>query len=482
MQLYRPLFLTTLLLTSSCGGGGGGGGSPIVDNGGDDTGVGGSGQVVGPLQGIGSIIINERTLNTDDASFTIEGSVGALSDLQEGQRLTVTADLTNNTASEVTYRSNVIGPATTVNIIDPLSGSAQLVVLGQQVLTNAQTRLANTSFDLLAVGQVLEVSGVLNADGILVASFIELLNDDDFSVSGTIAAVDDITMTLQIDGLTVDFSNANLIGFAGTPVEGQLVAVDIADSSFIAPSQASATTVELLEAFTLTSGEEVELEGFITDFSSASAFEVNGIPVITNAATEFEDGAASSLGLNVQVEVEGEVNSSGTLVAESVEIESTEAVRSESTISMVDEVSQSITTDVGLTFEIRQLTELEDETGTADPLTLADLQSGDYLEIRGFLEGDTIVAAEVEREAFDEEASLRGPLTGFDSSSGTFEILGVTITTSLDTLFDDDDDVEIGQAQFESLIEIGTFVEAEWDPFTDTTLPVDRLSIEQDDD
>ena len=128
---------------------------------------------------------------------------------------------------------------------------------------------------------------------------------------------------------------------------------------------------------------------------------------------------------------------------------------------------------MGLTFEIRALTELEDDRDGVDPFDLSDLQTDDYVEVRGFLDGQVLVAAELERDDFDSRTRMRGPVTAEDEPAGTVDILGVTVTGVVGVTDYDDT-----QEQFHSDVEEGTFVEAEWDPFNSTADPADSLSIE----
>ena len=88
------------------------------------------------------------------------------------------------------------------------------------------------------------------------------------------------------------------------------------------PDELTATKVEV-EDTQAAPGKELSLEGIVTQFTSPSDFNVNGQPVLTNSQTQFE-GDPLSIALNVKVEVEGTVNSSGKLVAKKVEIEDTE--------------------------------------------------------------------------------------------------------------------------------------------------------------
>lgn len=468
------LILVSMAFVTACGGGGSGSFGLDTGVGGSGGGATGTGLVVGPFQGQGSIIINDRTLSTAGAEFELEDGSGE-ADLEEGQRLTVFADLSTNEAERVIYRSDVKGPVTAFTIVDLLTASASIEVMGQVVLSNSATRFDGLALDTLQLGDLVEVSGSLDADGNLVATFVELKASlAEYKVVGSVEGLDASSMTFRIGGLAVDYGSATLSEFEGAAIaDGQPVEVTVQPDDFVPPISALASEVELLTDVDFEEGDEVEYEGYIDAFASATDFAVDGLPVTTDDATDFVNGDSESLALNVKVEVEGSIDANGTLLADRVIIKPTGAVRVEGTVSAVDETAGTVATDVGLTFEIRELTELEDNLDGVEPFGLADLQSGDYVEVRGFLDGEALVAAELEREEFDERTRMRGPVTDEDEPAGTVDILGVTVTG-----VDGVTSYDVSQTQFHAEVEVGTFVEAEWDVFSSTNEPADSLSVE----
>ncbi|MCZ6657653.1 MAG: DUF5666 domain-containing protein [Gammaproteobacteria bacterium] len=478
--------------SSTAGGGGSGGGGgvappppPVVFGFGADTGVSGSGAVVGTFQERGSIIINDRTLTTDNAVFELEGVMGAEADLKEGQQLIVVADLGTSEAEHVFYRSNIKGPVSGRTVLDPLAGAAQFTVLGQTVRTNSTTRYSNGKFATLVDNDLVEISGALDTLGDLHATFVEVeASLSEYKVVGTVANL--AAMTFELGGLTVDFNTATLSEFQGTALaDGQIVEVKIAPADFTPPANAVATEVELLPSLFINADAEVEFEGFIDRFASPTDFDIAGLPVTTTGSTVFVNGSAGSLAVNVKVEAEGTVNATRTLVATRVIIKFSESIRVEGTVNGVDLTARTVSTDVGLTFAIRTLTELEDDSSVGlDPFTLNMLALGDFVEVRGFLDGTTLVAAELEREDFDPRTRMRGPVTAEDEVGGTVDILGVTVrgVDGVTEYRDIDDITVINQAVFHAIVELSTFVEARWDGFTSTAATADRLSLEEDDD
>ncbi|MEZ5559363.1 MAG: DUF5666 domain-containing protein [Pseudomonadales bacterium] len=469
-------------------GGGGSGGSSGGFPFGYDTGIGGSGGIVGPIQAFGSIIVNDRTLHIDGAEFEIEGEpagTGAVGQgrLKAGQQIIAVADFDSSEASEVFYRSDIKGPLLNPpTIADLLAGDAELDVLGQRVLTNAATRYVGVALDTLSVGDLLEVSGTRDATGTLVATFIELKSTlAEYKIVGAVSALDSASSRFAIGGLSVDYSAATLADLAA-PADGLIVEVRLAAMPLPLPDPAAATRIELLPRLEIGQGAHLEYEGYISGFVSAQQFVVGELAVTTTVDTQFVNGTPASLANNVKVEIEGSVDADDVLVASRIILKPTEAVRAESTLSAIDADAQTLTTAVGLTFQVRMRTEFEDESGgTEGPLDFSALQIGDYVAIKGYLDGQTLVAAEVERDDPLARQRLRAPVTAMDPASGTLALLDVPVTGDGGTItsYLDVADQPISQGEFFDLVEVGTFVEARWDPFVATSEVATQLSIER---
>ncbi len=433
---------------------------------------------LGDIQGFSSIILNGVTVNTDSATFRIEGVTGTQADLRQGQQVLLISDDTGANAVEVLYRANIKGELTQVSGVDIALGTGTLVVLGQTVLVDAATAYFDTDLPSLAAGQLLEVSGTVNADGDLVASFIELQPSlDEYKVVGTISNAG--ANGFSLNALNVDTSGATLADFNGSPANGDVVEVKAAPPGFTAPDQLVATRVERLPQVSVGTGALANLEGFIDRFDGADDFAVQAVPVTTDGSTTYRNGSAASLALGVKVEVEGSTGDDGVLVATRVTIQRTEAVRAEGPIEALDAANETLTV-LGVTFVTRDSLRLEDDSSAdVDPLTFVDLGIGDEVEIRGYLDGDTVVATRIEREDAADRARLRGPVGAEDAAAGTVTVLGVTMSgQSGVTQYEDINDNVITQAQFHDAVQEGTFVQGRWDNYVDTNQVVDELSIE----
>jgi hypothetical protein len=516
MKFRSSLFLLVIALTA-CGGGGdrtilatsggtvGGAAGGVVGGGsggsttdGDlfafDTGLGGTGGLMGYVQRLSSVLVNDVLMSTDDADFFVEGQLASESSIREGHFVVVTGDLSALEADEVHYRSNLKGPVSAPRVvIDALTGRYEFVVLGQTVLTTAATRFEGVLAENIVQGDELEVSGPIDANGRVTATYVELKNAlAEFKAIGIVNGLATGPETFDLGGLTVDYSGATLSEFEGASLaDGQLVEVRMPPANFVSPSSADVTEVELLPLPVIEEGAEVEIEGFVDRFASTTDFSVNGVNVTTTGSTVYDPpGTAGQLGLNVRIEVEGVANTAGVIVADEIEFEFDEAVRVEGTVTNVtttDGVTGTVETALGITFEIRAGTELEDDvSGSSGPFTLNDLMIGDYVEVRGYVEGSVIVASELEREddpaPGQNRAQLRGPLTNFFEPAETVEIQGVTVIEEDGTTeYQNENEITVDRDTFFDLLVIGNSIKAEWDDFGSLSDPADDLSLEDDD-
>jgi len=303
----------------------------------------------------------------------------------------------------------------------------------------------------------------------------------EMEVTGTVSNLNAAAMTFQINALVVDYSAAAMDNFPSTISDGD--PVEAKGTSLGASGELIATRVEFKGAlFDGAEGDHAEIEGFITDFTSETQFEVNGIPVTTNTSTTFEGGAATDLGPNLKVEVEGEFDASGTtLLATKVEIKTSTAIRVTGTL---DGVSGSTLVILGITVNTDLLTtRFEDKSDVRrDPLLVGDLNLGDYVEIRGQEQPvGEITAMLVERDDLDTRTELRGFVT--DKTEPNLTVLGVTIVTDSGTLYRDSrggSEVAMSAGDFWAAVQAGSLVDARGTETGDQTLAATELELEMD--
>jgi len=438
-----PLFAIALI--AACGDG-----SSLVAgiDGGDTPAPAATVVAKGTISGFGSIIVNDVRYDIATATVTIDGSPGNEADLAVGQVVVVkgslSSDGTTGTADSVNFDDVVEGQ---ISAVDTVAGT--LTVLQQLVRVDAETSFDDSivpaSIDGLMVGNIVEVSGFFLADGSVSATRIETkLPGNEFEVTGIVSVAN--TTTFQIGNLVVDYSAAMVDGFpAGAPADRQLV--EARGDSFGASGELLATRVQFKGDDLAEDGDHVEVEGFITRFVSATDFDVEGVAVVTNGNTVFDNGSSTDLIENQKVEVDGEFNAAGVLVAAEVELKATGTIRID---SLVEDVQATQLTVLGVVVNVNESTRIEDKSDAdVRPFTLSDINVGDFVELRGFEDGSGIVATRLEREDFDNEVALRGFVES--SSDPDFTILGATVQTVQSpggTRFRDISDSNITSAEF----------------------------------
>jgi len=475
--IFCALILSGL---GACGGGGSTSTTPPPPP--PTGGISGLSVAVGPINTFGSVVVNGVHYDTSTTTFTIDGLAAVESDLDVGDIVTLTGTIDDNgttgTADTVVSDDVVKGPIESIDL-----ATSQVVVLGQTVFVTLDTSfddsLSPASIDGLGVGMIIEVNGQIDAVGNIVATRIEPKPaGTQFEVHGTVSGNDSANFVFSINNLVVNYSGAMLNDFTS----GQLADGDFVEAkgvSFGPAGELMATIVEL-ESTTISgdSGTHVEIEGFITRFASATDFDVSGNPVTTNTSTVFEGGVAADLGLNIKVEVDGDLDANGLLVADKVDIRRSKAIRSVAIVDSVDTVNESLIM-LGINFTTDELTRFEDKSNAdVRPLTINDLNAGDYLEIRGaeFPAGSgQILATILERNDVDTRTELQGFVEAVSQPSLT--ILGVTIDTS-GAVFRDVDNSVLTSAQFFSMVGVNSLVKARGTETGDTTITATEIEFE----
>ena len=439
-RTLQSVLVAIALLLSSCGGG------QLT------AGIEGSGAPVtasGVITGFGSIFVNGIEYSTAGAVLDIDEQPGAESQLSVGDVVTVVgtlnADGMTGNASRVTFRGNVAGPVEQVNL-----PTRTLVVLGQTVLVTGSTvfdpGFSPADIHGIKPGASLEVSGFANSFGQLVASRIKLLaSAGTLRVEGVVQALNTTAQTFQLGALLVDYRGVTL---STTLANGSIV--DVQGSGLSASGALVATAIEVSPAVGGAANSAGKVEGVITAYTSNADFMIAALHVITNGSTQFTLNGVT-LGVNVRVAVEGSFDSSGNLVAATLEAipEGTGLVR-----GLVEALPGSGTlTAVGVTITTDARTEMEDDSSLRlRSFHVSDLHVGDYVEARGQVGvGSALSAAVLVRQPAETLSFLGGVATNFGvfgTPSFTFTLLGVSVTTSAQTQYSAADGSPLTGQQF----------------------------------
>jgi hypothetical protein len=387
----------------------------------------------GPISAFGSVVVGGVHYDSSNASFTIDGSPGTQADLAVGDVVLVKGSLnsggTTGVATSIRFDNNVEGP---IASIDATGGT--FVVLGQTVRVTADTSFDSAiqpaALPSLQVGDVVEISGLVQSDGSIDATRIERKQSGgEYEIVGTVSGYDGAAKRFNLNAQVVDYSAAQLENLpGGTIANGQRVEVN----GSLVGTVLSATRVEYQgDALAGTSGERREIEGLITRFASASDFDVAGLTVTTTSQTSYENGTAADLALNVKVEAEGSLNSAGVLVASKIGIRRSGSVRIGAPVDSVDVAANSLVL-LGIVAKLDTLTRLEDQSSQQlSPFSLGNINAGDYLEVRGLelpAGSNQLQATLVQRTNPQSLDELRGVVQSV--TPPLFSILGVTIDTT----------------------------------------------------
>jgi hypothetical protein len=440
----------------------------------------------GTVTAFGDLRVNGVRYDTSQADFTIDGQSGTDADLAVGDVVLV-AGRTNagsaiqGTADTIVFDDTVEGP---IGSIDERQDS--FVVLGQTVRMTD-----DTSFDesipqrgrfTLDVGNIVEVSGFRRSDGSIHATRIERKVFGPFppevETTGIVSSLDTVGRRFDIYGLDVDYSAAMLQDFpSGAVANGDLV--EVKGTTLRANDELVATRVVFVGGNVIGAvGDRVEIEGFITRFVNAGDFDVAGIRSTTTSATTVERGVAGDLTVDVKVEAEGLLDANGILVSTKITIHRAEAVSLTGFVDSVNVAASSFEA-LGITVTTDERTRMDDKT-RADirDFTLADLAAGDYVEVRGLeltVGSNQVLASRVEREDPQIRTELRGIIQSANAPS--FMILGVTVSTSVATVFSDDDSSISAEAFFAQALP-GTLARARGIEITDRAIAATEVELE----
>jgi len=487
-----PIVIAGLLALHGCGGGSssappnnGGNPPPPPPTGGiTRTGVA---IAVGPITTFGSVVVNGVRYDTSSATFTKDGVESSQAEMSVGEFVVVTGtiddDNSNAVATTVEYESVLEGPIGSIT-------TNGFVAVGQTVVVSlGSTSVDDSCPDPLVTGVNVEVSGSILENGDINASRVEckavLL---EMEVQGRVKVGSVTTTTFQINALTVDFSTITPRNFPGGAISDgdpvEVKGITLVDGP---PLTLTATDVEFKgPRFGDDEGDHVEVEGFIANFESATEFTVSPFEVTTDDNTTYEpaDMGASDLGPNLKVEVEGEIDGDGFLLATKIKFKQATNVR---VVGLVDFVERTPNTleILGITIStVPGETRFEDKydpPGGAreEILEIGELRINDYVEVRGqeFPAGSDIVAAVIlERDdppavLGEEETILRGfvepdptSVTG-DIVRPNLIVLGVTIRAddAITEYFDDrgsNEDVPMDPDEFWVEVAVGSLVKA----------------------
>jgi cytoskeletal protein CcmA (bactofilin family) len=196
----------------------------------------------------------------------------------------------------------------------------------------------------LGLGSVVEVEGTLT-NGTLIATQVELEDDDaldnrEYELHGRIDALDTVAQTLQIRGVTVQYTSTTQFesGSSATNLSAG-VAVEIKGTLNSTGTLLIAERIEFEDLDDERSESGYELKGTISALNTtAKTFVVRGVTVdYSSTSLTVDDGALADLADGALVEVHGTPNSSNDrLIATEIDFEDSSEMEIDGEISAVD--------------------------------------------------------------------------------------------------------------------------------------------------
>ncbi len=447
-----PSLIGSIVLLSACGGGS------------NDTSTTANRTVTtGVITGFGSVYVNgckyeteSASIDSDDVSAT--GTNGQ-SNLDVGMVVTVsgssTTDASGNctgTADKIIYDNDVEGPVAagslTVTATDPVSGAATEIsveILGQTVVMNLDTVFKSQSgatYDLASVneGDNLEVSGMMDNTGSLIATRVELQDQKDYSSSdmyelkGMVASLDTSAMTFSINGMAVSYdSNTQLEGMTdltdGLYVEVKGMLNSAGDTLMAAKIQAEDDGMD--EGYDYHS----EIEGVISNWDPVTqTFSLMDITVDASSVKKYKPSGLQ-LGDGLRVEVEGDLtvasDGSKTLTAYEISQKGLK-IKIQATIQSIDSDTDPSADLVILSVfgqeipvRVNQQTQIKVEYGTGTTYAV-----GDFVEVEAFDDGSGVINAIELKVASTDSVELKGPVDGYDADNMTVTLFGIPFDIS----------------------------------------------------
>ena len=441
-QRFALLGAAVALFIASCGGGTGGTGATS----------GTPATSFGTITNFGSVFVNGVEFSTSGATITLDGIPVTENELRRGMVVTVSGSRSGNS-----------GSATRIDVDDAVKGFVEAkadvnhwTVMGQTVLVDDQTRFENNIVP--GVNEFAEVHGLVNADGVIAAGFIEKKTAPlpAFEVKGFVKNHNDALKTFDIGALTVNYNGAIITDIpATTSWNGLLVEAKGSTCTGTVPVCGTliATKVEP-NGPQMQDAAEFEIEGFVTKINSPADFVVGNQRVVTTASTLFEGGVAGDIAVGVRLEVEGML-AGGVLTASKVEFG--DGIKLEGDVANLTASSFELNGLPGITVMPNGLTEFSGGING-----LGDLVNGNHVRVRGRISsGATIIASEIEKRSTDTRVELQGPIqsiTGTDPNQ-VVRILGVDVDTTAIS-FRDIDDSAIARAAFFAKAVVGKLVKA----------------------
>jgi hypothetical protein len=413
---------------------------------------------VGQITGFGSIYVNGIEFDTAGASYEVDDALASNDDaLAVGMVVkvegSVNADGLTGSAFSVSYDDDVEGVVEQLMTDSNDVNIKSFLVMGVKVIadassTNFESSDPNFSFETIAEGDVVEVSGDYGPDSSLFATYVEeqSADDDEYEAKGTVSnwnSTDSFDLVLRNGSfIMVTLAAGAEIPSAGIE-EGQFVEVEgTIDDPAADPKALTAFKVELEDNDRLDDDDdEVEVKGVLNYDAASGTWSVKDIELAFGGGTEYkpvslEDMIADQSAAGMTVEVDGE-KVGEVLQVDEIELEEDELEFKADVEGKADNGTLTLsfggasgTVSVIVTSETMFL---DDDSVVS--FNYDSINVGDKVEIEArWGEDGAIYASNLHLED-DSGYEIEGPADAVDDVSLT--VLGVTFGVDAGTFFED---------------------------------------------
>jgi len=270
----------------------------------------------------------------------------------------------------------------------PVTSLAPLRVLGQEVGASADTRttgIPGGSLQNLQLGDFLDVSGYVDTNNSLAASFIEYLPvpSQRWLVSGYVSAVGSGTL-FNLGPQQVDLAGVTPVGCSAALSIGQFVEIRAdAATGFDANSVLrNITSLRCLDPVPIgTPGSLGAISGIVGEILSPTSFQFGPYVVNIDAATSFRFGNAGDLIAGASIEVDGTFGASLQFSALGIQF-AAPMIRLEGPVTPADVTPGPSGTVHLLANTVIRSAQLRDEDG----IYAAGIQQNLQVEVRGYMD------------------------------------------------------------------------------------------------
>ena len=394
----------------------------------------------GRITGFGSLFVNGVEYDTKASTIIVEGVTQSEDKLGVGMVVkingSVNADGKTGVATTIDYSDELEGIVLSIDAV-----AKTVNVMGQTVHVTADTLYAGKpDFSLAAMkaGNVIEVSGYSSGHGDIHATRIEWKNEifagQEGELKGVVANLNTSANTFTVGTLIIDYHLASVDVPNGLSND---LYIEIKSTSAPVNNTFVATKIEVKsdghKGVVGQAGETLELEGIVTAISSPTAFDLNGQAIVLNTQTQYENGTTANIVADTKLEIEGQFDASGNLIAKKVKFREASATSLRAYVSATDP-TLNVVVVLGLIVKIDNLTVLKDErdSNSAIPVRyfgVKDLLGGDYVEMQIYKNGSGgLVATQLIRNDVESPGivDLKGVIESV-AIPGQFTVAGVTV-------------------------------------------------------